>query len=103
MSQQPERDILRQLELRRKLDEVRRLRLSLEKTLNEIAMARKLLSEGNGESRRVYRRVGPLIVQVSLREALDYLEDVEVGIRAQLSSLEEEERRLSMEVPTSTS
>lgn len=101
MPESPEREILRQLELRRRLDEVRRLRLSLEKTLNEISMARKILSEGNGRDRRVYRKVGPLIVQVSVQEALEYLEDVEVGIKAQLSSLREEERELSMEIPSS--
>ncbi len=100
MPESPEREIQRQLELRRKLDEVRRLRLSLEKTLNEISMARKLLSEVNERDRRVYRKVGPLIVQVSVQEALEYLEDVEVGIRAQLSSLREEERELSTEIPS---
>ena len=94
-------EILRQLELRRKLDEVRKLRLSLEKTLNEISMARKLLSEVNGTDRRVYRKVGPLIVQVSAQEALEYLDDMEVGIKAQLSSVKEEERKLSSEIPAS--
>ncbi len=100
MKKLPGHEILEQLELRRRLDEVRGLRISLEKTLNEISMAKKLLSDENKSNRKVYRKVGPLIVQVSVQEALEYLEDVEVGIRAQLSSLREEERKLLTEIPT---
>ncbi|GEM_PF-5559832 len=87
-------DLLKTLELRWKLEELRRLKSSISSTLREIELAREYLSK-HADGRRIYRKLGDLIVEITREEAEEYLENAELGLKAQLSTLEEEERKLS--------
>ncbi|BEP16707.1 hypothetical protein PYJP_00590 [Pyrofollis japonicus] len=84
------------LELLQQLNSVRREIVLLRSRIHELREAKKILE--NREPRQVFREIGGLVIEVSLEDAMRYIDDELELLELRLKKLEEEEKKLSQQI-----
>ncbi len=88
--------VLKLQQLYMEYDRVTRELVALKSKLSEISEAKRYLEKNI--TRRIYREIASLVIEVTREEAEKYLGDEEDLVKLRIEKLEEERRRITEEI-----